>query len=108
MHSAAAHHAFTCFITLSTGVSPGAADNGGLLNTHSSDASVKHAHTRLWIFTIAAMLVVGAGLFLLGRWTVQTDRAPAPPPQGKIEEAPGPDNSITTMPPHAVLQETDK
>lgn len=55
-----------------------------------------------WIVTLVTIIVLGIGTatFFFGRWTERNETAPAPPPPSdRVPEAPGPDNTIVTMPP---------
>lgn len=57
--------------------------------------------------TMLVLVLVGGGMFMLGRWTARQERASqTPPPRETLPTAPGPDNSITTLPPRSELEGT--
>lgn len=46
------------------------------------------------------ILAMGAAMYLVGRWTQRNETVPESPPERRmVAEAPGPDNTIVTMPP---------
>ena len=68
------------------------------------NSNAPRGNSKMWIVALVATVLVIAGIVIAAvagyrTWVAPQPAAPSPPPPSeKIENAPGPDNTIKTMP----------